>query len=302
MKLLRIATRESPLALWQANFVRDQLQAHHPGLEVELITMKTQGDRWLQSPLSEVGGKGLFIKELEQAMLEGRADLAVHSMKDVPAVLPEGFVLGAVGHRADVRDVLVGTRNGIQGLPKGAVIGSSSLRRQSQLLAIRDDLEVRPIRGNVGTRLGKLESGEFDAIVLAAAGIDRLALDLPEVSHLSIEDSLPAAGQAALGIECLEQAEDVQALIKPFNEAEVALTVGAERAVSEGLGADCSMPLAAHAVVRNGRLLLRARLADADGSRLLEASSTADTAQAASAEVVGQLRDQGAEEILAALR
>jgi hydroxymethylbilane synthase len=302
VKRLRIATRESPLALWQAEFISAQLRALEPGLDVELVKMRTQGDRWLSSPLSEVGGKGLFIKELEQAMLDGRADAAVHSMKDVPAVLPDGFVLGAVGFRDDVRDVLVGTGDGLEGLRDGAVVGSSSLRRQSQLLSIRPDLDVRPIRGNVGTRLGKLEAGEFDAIVLAAAGLRRLGIVPRAATPLAIEQSLPAAGQAALGVECLADSGGALALIERLNDAKVSEAVRAERLVSEGLGADCSMPLAAHAQHTPSGLWLRARLASADGSRMLVAEQTAADAGAASSHVVRQLIDQGARDILAALQ
>ncbi len=302
MKLVRIATRESPLALWQAEFISAQLRALEPGIDVELVKMRTQGDRWLSSPLSEVGGKGLFIKELEQAMLDGRADAAVHSMKDVPAVLPDGFVLGAVGFRDDVRDVLVGTSDGLDGLRQGAVVGSSSLRRQSQLLSIRPDLDVRPIRGNVGTRLGKLEAGEFDAIVLAAAGLRRLGIVPDAFTALPVEQSLPAAGQAALGVECLAGASGALALIERLNDRLVSEAVRAERLVSEGLGADCSMPLAAHAEHTASGLRLRARLASPDGSRVLAAEHTAADAQAVSGQVVQRLIDQGARDILAALQ
>jgi hydroxymethylbilane synthase len=187
MKSLRIATRESPLALWQAEFIRDELLRHHPSLSVELIGMTTRGDQWLASPLSEVGGKGLFIKELEQAMLLDRADIAVHSMKDLPAVLPQEFILPVIAFRADQRDVLVGPLGGLDDLPEGAHVGSSSLRRQAQLLSYRPDLRMSSIRGNVGTRLSKLDSGEYDAIVLAAAGLQRLGLNRADVSPIPVE-------------------------------------------------------------------------------------------------------------------
>ena len=298
-KTLRIATRKSPLALWQAEFIRERLMEQHAGLQVELVTMTTQGDRWLSSPLSEVGGKGLFIKELEQAMLDGRADAAVHSMKDVPAVLPEGFVLGAVGFRDDVRDVLVGCDGGLAGLPQGAVVGSSSLRRQTQLKALRPDLELRPVRGNVGTRLEKLRSGDYDAIVLAAAGLIRLGLQIDDMVALSIDQSLPAAGQAALGVECLAGADEVRQLIGALNDDAVSATVTAERSVSAGLGADCSMPLAAHAVLQDNVLALRARLGNADGSRLIEARAQGSSPGEVSAEVIDDLLRKGAREILA---
>ena len=203
MKSLRIATRESPLALWQAEFIRDELLRHHQSLSVELIGMTTKGDQWLASPLSEVGGKGLFIKELEQAMLSDRADIAVHSMKDLPAVLPPEFILPVIAFRADQRDVLVSPLGGLDDLPEGAHVGSSSLRRQAQLLSYRPDLRMSSIRGNVGTRLGKLDSGEYDAIVLAAAGLQRLGLNRADVSPIPVEICLPAPGQGALGVECV---------------------------------------------------------------------------------------------------
>ncbi|MGD8418754.1 MAG: hydroxymethylbilane synthase, partial [Pseudomonadales bacterium] len=209
-----IATRESKLALWQAEFVQRELSKASPGTSVELLGMTTRGDQWLSSPLSEVGGKGLFIKELEEAMLDGRADVAVHSMKDVPAHLPDGFVLPLIGYRADVRDALV-TRSegGLDDLPEGAVVGSSSLRRQAMLLARRPDLRVRPVRGNVGTRLGKMDAGEYDALVLAAAGLDRLGLAGRISERLPVDVSLPAAGQGALGVECSAAATELSALL-----------------------------------------------------------------------------------------
>ena len=299
---LIIATRESPLALWQANFVKAELEARHDGLLVELLGMRTQGDRWLQSPLSEVGGKGLFIKELEQALLDGRAHLAVHSMKDVPAALEAPFALPVIGFRDDVRDALV-TRDGrgLADLPAGSRIGSASLRRQSQLRARRPDLQVAPIRGNVGTRLGKLEAGEFDALVLASAGLKRLELAHRVAEYLETEDSLPAAGQGALGIECLADADDVRTLIDPLNDPEVSVCVSAEREVSAGLGADCSAPLGAHAVLDGGTLQLRALLASPDGSRLLRAAATGGDPRAVGGEVVASLREQGAVALLQSL-
>lgn len=299
---LVIATRESPLALWQANFVKAELEARHQGLTVELLGMRTQGDRWLQSPLSEVGGKGLFIKELEQALLDGRAHLAVHSMKDVPAALEPPFALPVIGFRDDVRDALV-TRDGrgMADLPEGSRVGSASLRRQSQLRARRPDLQVAPIRGNVGTRLGKLEAGEFDALVLASAGLKRLELSHRVAEYLEVEDSLPAAGQGALGIECLAHADDVMTLIAPLNDTEVGACVSAERAVSAGLGADCSAPLGAHAVLEAGVLHLRALLASPDGTKLLRAAAAGGDPSSVGANVVAALREQGAEALLDSL-
>jgi len=298
-----IATRESPLALWQANFVKARLEQTHPGLRVELLGMRTQGDRWLSTPLSEVGGKGLFIKELEQALLDGRADLAVHSMKDVPAELEPDFVLAAIGFRDDVRDALVSpTGRRLAELPRGARIGSASLRRQAQLLARRSDLDVRPVRGNVGTRLGKLDAGEYDALMLAAAGLRRLGLEGRVTEYLSIEQSMPAAGQGALGIECLAQAADVRALVASLDDAEVGACVLAERGVSAGLGADCSAPLGAFAErAADGSLHLRALLAAPDGSKVLRAAASGQDPHELAREVVAQLSAAGASRILAAL-
>ena len=302
MKTITIATRQSALALWQANFIKQQLEHHHPGLEVSLLGMTTRGDQWLNAPLREIGGKGLFIKELEAALLSGEAQLAVHSMKDLPAMLPEGFVLGAVGYRADVRDVLVGTDDGVMGLAFGARIGTSSLRRQAQLQARRPDLRISSIRGNVGTRLDKLANGDFDAIMLAAAGLDRLGIQPAARTTLSLEDSLPAAGQGALGVECLADADEVRRLLEPLNDVVVARCVAAERLVSAGLGADCSMPVAAHAEAVGAELRLRALLASADGRRIIRADVISSDLVQAAGTVVQQLRDQGADEILRGLR
>jgi hydroxymethylbilane synthase len=302
MKELVIATRESPLALWQAEHIRLALQAAHPGLEVTLLGMRTQGDRWLQSPLSEAGGKGLFIKELEQAMLDGRADLAVHSMKDVPAHLSNEFALPVIGFRDDVRDVLV-TQGDVSfaGLPVGARVGSASLRRQAQLLARRPDLEVVPVRGNVGTRLGKLDAGDYDALVLASAGLERLGLSDRITEYLSVVDSVPCAGQGALGIECLAGARQLRELIAVLNDPQVSACVLAERAVSAGLGADCSAPLGAYAELCGDRISLVAVLASVDGRRLLRAEASGSDPGKVGAEVVESLESQGARAILDSL-
>lgn len=296
---LVIATRESPLALWQANFIKAQLETHHDGLRVELLGMRTQGDRWLQSPLSEVGGKGLFIKELEQALVDGRADIAVHSMKDVPAKLETPFALPVIGFRDDVRDALVtADGRGLADVANGARIGSASLRRQSQLRARRPDLRVESIRGNVGTRLGKLESGEYDALLLASAGLKRLNMVERIAEYLDVEDSLPAAGQGALGIECLAESENVQALLAPLNDARVSACVSAERHVSAGLRADCSAPLGAYAELRGETLHLRAVLATPDGSRMMRGDATGPDSREVAGEVVAALIAQGAAELL----
>jgi hydroxymethylbilane synthase len=300
---IRIATRNSALALWQANHVKHVLEQAWPKLAVELVGMTTQGDQWLSAPLSEVGGKGLFIKELEQALLDGRADIAVHSMKDVPAELPPGFVLPVIGFRDDVRDVLVGrTAPAIAALPAGAVIGSSSLRRAAQLRARRPDLVVQPIRGNVQTRLAKLDAGEFDALILAAAGLERLRLTHRITEHLSVDDSLPAAGQGALGIECAADNGPVRDVLAPLNDADVARCVEAERAVSRSLGGDCSLPIAGYAVLEGQRIRLRALLAAADGSRVLRCECVGDDPDALGADAAAALRVQGADEVLAGLR
>ena len=305
-KQLTIATRESALALWQAEFVAQRLREADPDLQVNILGMTTKGDQWLSSALSEVGGKGLFVKELEQAMLEGRADIAVHSCKDLPAELPEGFRLAATGYRADVRDALVSPRFGtLANLPEGAVVGTSSLRRGSQLLARRPDLVLKPVRGNVGTRLAKIDSGEYDALVLAAAGLDRLELTERVTEHFAPTDSLPAAGQGALSVECLAAAPDwlLQTLAQ-LNDKTVEACVRAERSVSLALGADCSMPLAAHACLAAGKIELEALVGSLDGRLLVRASETGsiDDPEAIGRAAAKTLRVRGAEPLMAAAR
>lgn len=298
---ITIATRQSKLALWQANFIKAELEAAHPGLSVELLGMTTDGDRWLSSPLSEVGGKGLFIKALEDALQDGRADLAVHSMKDVPAELPDSFALPVIGYREDVRDALVSaSAKSLDDLPAGALIGSSSLRRQSMLLQQRGDLRVAPVRGNVDTRLAKLDSGEYDAIILAAAGLNRLGLSARITELLPVERLLPAAGQGALGIECRADDAEVVALLQPLNDAIANTCVSAERLVSAGLGADCSAPLGCHAVLVDGELQLEAWLLREDGSAQISAQAGGKSAELVSAEVVASLLGAGAADWLAA--
>lgn len=297
---IRIATRQSKLALWQANFIRDRLLEAHDDLEVELVGMTTQGDRWLSSPLSEVGGKGLFVKELEAAMLEDKADIAVHSMKDVPAVLPEGFDLPVIAFRDAVEDVLISPVGSLQELPRGARVGSSSLRRQAQLLAVRPDLDVQPIRGNVDTRLQKLHDGNYDAIVLARAGLNRLELSVDGVHVLPINISLPAPGQAALGVECHVDSPVRQYLLALADE-DVARCVRSERAVSAGFGADCSLPIAAYATLDQDEIVLDALIADASGERILKASSRGLNPEDVGNEVVEQLYQAGAQSVLDSL-
>lgn len=299
-RLLRIATRKSELALWQANFIRDRLCEAHPGLQVELVGITTRGDKWLKGPLSDLGGKGLFVKELETAMLAGTADIAVHSVKDLPATIPSGFALPVIGFREQVNDVLVGVRQ-LSELPQGARIGSSSLRRKAQLLALRPDLDVQPIRGNVGTRLSKLEDGSFDAIVLAAAGLRRLGIHPDDSTVISTVECLPAPGQGALGIEARDD-DVVQDLLQPLVDVDVARCIRAERGISAGLGADCSLPIAALAVVEGQEICLNALVATADGSRLLRTVARGLDPDALAEAAVDDLVAQGAEDILNELR
>src|SRR5690348_11598697 len=269
MKRLIIATRQSRLALWQAEHVAAHLRAVHPGLVVELLPMTTRGDEVLDRRLDQVGGKGLFVKELEVAMSEGRADLAVHSMKDVPGELPGGFVLAAITAREDPRDALVAPRYASLGeMPAGAVLGTSSLRRAAQLMERHPRLAVRVLRGNVDTRLAKLDRGDYDAIVLAAAGLIRLGLEGRIRARLSAEESLPAPGQRALGIECLDERDDVRALLAPLADESTARSVRAERAVSKALGGSCAVPLAAYAESLQGKVSIKALVASTDGRRV----------------------------------
>jgi hydroxymethylbilane synthase len=272
---LRIATRESPLALWQANHVKTELERAHPGLAVTLVPMTTRGDQILDSPLSRIGGKGLFIKELEVALLEDRADIAVHSMKDVPMEFPEGLGLAAICEREDCRDAFVSNRfASLDALPQGAVVGSSSLRRQCQLRAYRPDLVIRDLRGNVGTRLGKLDQGDYDAIILAGAGLIRLGLVERIRALLPPELSLPAGGQGAVGIECRLDDADTRALLAPLHHESTALCVRAERAMNARLQGGCQVPIAALARLTGDRLHLRGLVGSVDGSRILRAEIT----------------------------
>jgi len=298
-----IATRESKLALWQAEFIRDELERRHAGLTVGLLGMSTAGDRWLQSPLSEVGGKALFIKELEQALLAGAADIAVHSMKDVPAVMPDGFALPVIAFRDDIRDAFV-SRSGqtLDELPPGSVVGTASLRRRAQLLALRPDLVTRPVRGNVGTRLAKMDGGDYDALLLASAGLDRLGLAERIVERLPVERCLPAAGQGALGIECRADDDELMELLATLRDPECEAIVGAERAVSACLGADCSAPLGAHAVRVDGRIEIEALLASLDGRQVIRAHASGDDPQRLGREAAEQLLVQGGEALLQAAR
>lgn len=303
-KRLVIATRESELALWQAKHIQARLSEHYPGLEVALLGLTTQGDQILDAPLSRIGGKGLFVKELEQAMQAGRAELAVHSMKDVPMDLPEGFVLAAITARADPRDAFVSTRyRDLSALPAGARVGTSSLRRQAQIRAVRPDLKVEPLRGNVNTRLRKLDEGLYDAIILAAAGLKRLGLEHRITALLSLEESLPAVGQGALGLETLAKREDVAALLACLNDAETAACVRAERAMSRALQGGCQAPIGGYARIEAGRLKLTAFASDLEGVRFYraEAWGEVDNPEALGQHVAEMLLAQGADRVLAEL-
>ena len=301
---LVIATRASRLALWQARHVQGCLQALYPRCQVDLLKMTTRGDQILDRSLSKVGGKGLFVKELELALLDGRADLAVHSLKDVPMQLGEAFALAAILERADPSDALVSnTVERLQDLPAGAVVGTSSLRREAQVRAHFPGLVVKPLRGNLDTRLAKLDRGDYAAIVLAAAGLQRLGLAERIRAIIPTELSLPAAGQGALGVEVLAGRDDMHAWLAPLANAESTACTMAERTVSRRLGGSCQVPLAAYAVLRDGSLFLRAMVAEVDGSRLIEAqgSGPADAAEVLGDAVAQDLLDQGAQAILAHL-
>ncbi len=299
-----IATRESRLALWQAGHVRSLLQQLHPACRVDLLGMTTRGDQILDRPLSKVGGKGLFVKELEAALLDGVADLAVHSMKDVPMQMEPEFSLVAIGPREVPLDALVsGKYARLEDMPPGAVVGTSSLRREAQLRARYPRLVVSPLRGNLDTRLRKLDEGQFDAIILAAAGLKRLGLGERIRAELSAADSLPAAGQGALGIEALASRPEVAVWVAPLNDADSAACVRAERAVSRALAGSCDVPLGAYAEIRAGSVFLRGFVASPDGTRMAQAELSGSSAdpEALGLQLAAELRRQGAAEILAAL-
>ncbi|AOB30791.1 porphobilinogen deaminase [Bordetella sp. H567] len=301
---LIIATRASRLALWQAEHVRGRLQALYPACSVELLTLTTRGDQILDRTLSKVGGKGLFVKELENALLDGRADLAVHSLKDVPIDLQAPFELCAMLERADPRDAFVSSRYAaLRELPDGAVVGTSSLRRESQIRAHYPKLVVRPLRGNLDTRLAKLDAGDYDAIVLAAAGLERLGLASRIRAVLDVDESLPAAGQGALGIEIRADRGDVRGWVAPLASARTTACVAAERAVSRELGGSCQVPLAAYATTDGDTVHLRALVASVDGARMLRAEASGPAAQAGDigVAVARELLDKGASAILADL-
>jgi hydroxymethylbilane synthase len=301
-KILRIATRKSALALWQANHVQALLLEAHPGIEIELVKIVTEGDRILDRPLAEIGGKGLFLKELERAMLDGDADLAVHSMKDVPASMADGLVLDAVLPRANPYDALV-SRSGkpLADLPAGSRIGTSSLRRKSQLLALRPDLDVVDLRGNVDTRLRKLDEGQYDAIILACAGLQRLGLGERITETLQPPDWLPASTQGIIGLQCRQDDVHTRALIEPLADADTMVIASAERAVARVLQATCQVPLAVHAVLQNGSVHLRSIVGSTDGKQSIQAAGEAPASDAVALgeRVAADLLKDGAGKIIA---
>jgi hydroxymethylbilane synthase len=303
--IIRIATRKSPLAMWQAEHVSALLTKLHPGLEIQIVGMTTKGDKILDAPLAKVGGKGLFVKELEQGMLEGVADIAVHSMKDVPVDFPEGLHLAVIMDREDPRDAFVSNRfEGLDDLPEGACVGTSSLRRQCQLADRRPDLRIEPLRGNVNTRLAKLDAGEYDAIILAAAGLMRLGFESRIRSRITPEDSLPAIGQGAIGIECRSADPRTNDLIAPLHHRDTADRVLAERAMNARLHGGCQVPIAGHALIEGDRLVLKGLVGTPDGSRILRAESEGprEDWEAIGTRVADALLAQGAGEILSALQ
>lgn len=304
MKKVTIATRHSPLAMWQAYYVKAELERHYPSIIVELLPMKTRGDKILDTPLAKIGGKGLFIKELEHAMLDGLADIAVHSMKDVPMEFPEGLGLHCICEREDPRDAFVSNHHhNIDSLPQGAVVGTSSLRRQCQLKAQRPDLIVKDLRGNVNTRLAKLDAGEFDAIILASAGLLRLDMAERIRDFIAPEQILPAGGQGAVGIECRNDDSDLLALLKPLHHSDTACRVRAERAMNRRLEGGCQVPIGCFAELQGEQLQIRGLVGSPDGSQIIEKqmSGPRDQAEQLGLALAEQLLDAGAAPILQAV-
>ncbi len=302
MKTLRIATRKSPLALWQAEFVKSEIEKHNKDVTVVLVPMTSRGDKILDVPLAKVGGKGLFVKELEEAMLAGEADIAVHSMKDVPMEFPEGLGLITICEREDPRDAWVSNKYPtFESLPKGAVVGTSSLRRQSQLLNLRPDIKITFLRGNVNTRLAKLDAGDYDAIVLASAGLKRLEMGERISSYFEPELLLPAGGQGAVGIECRVDDEETHALLAPLHHAVTAQRVLAERAMIRALDGGCQVPIGCYAMQKDGQLWLRGLVADPDGGTILrdEISGAPEDGESMGQILADRLLAAGAKEILA---
>jgi len=305
MKRIIIASRESALALWQARHIQSRLAALYPAAAVEILGLTTEGDRRLDVSLNKIGGKGLFVKELEDALASGRADIAVHSVKDVPMLLPPGFVLAAIGERADPRDAFVSGRYAeLAALPAGARVGTSSLRRQCQLRARHPRLVIEPLRGNVQTRLKKLDDGHYDAVILAAAGLKRLGLEDRITRLIPPSESLPAPGQGALGIECLAERADLIELLAPLGDLATTRCVEAERAFSRALSGSCNVPLGAYAESEGDRTRLRGFVGAPDGSRMVsgEQAGPAGDAEAIGAALAARLKAQGAAEILAKLQ
>lgn len=301
MKPLRIATRRSALALWQAEHVASRLRAAHPGLEVELLPLSTRGDEVLDTPLARIGGKGLFLKELEYALLDGRADLAVHSLKDVPAVVEDPFALAAILERADPADAFVSSRYAsLEVLPPGARVGTSSLRRQAQLRAVRPDLEILDLRGNVNTRLARLDAGDYDAIILACAGLRRLGLETRITATMAPPQWLPGVGQGAIALETRAGDEATAALLAPLHDAATAACARAERALNRALAGDCSVPIGAYAGLHGERLHLYGLVGDARTGTLLraDAAGAADQPEVLGDRVAALLRAQGADALL----
>ena len=323
LKTLNIATRKSPLAMWQAEHIKSRLESLYPELEVNLVTMVTQGDKILDTPLAKIGGKGLFVKELEQALYDGRADIAVHSLKDVPMQLPEGLILGTYCKRETPTDAFVSnTYDKLEDLPEGAIVGTASLRRQCQIKAFRPDLQIKSLRGNVQTRLSKLDAGEYDAIILATSGLKRVELSERIKQEIDIDISLPAVGQGALAIECRSDDEAVLELLKPLNDGQARIRLKAERALNRRLEGGCQVPIAAYAVIEKDSelsdqqtfqktLWLRGRVGSEDGTTLLKAEKRIElsgdqAAREAQAEQLGievadELLSLGADSILAAI-
>jgi len=301
---LRIATRKSPLALWQAEYVRDRLLAAHPGLRVELVKMSTQGDKILDSPLAKIGGKGLFVKELEDGLLSGRADIAVHSMKDVPVELPPGLHLPVICEREDPRDAFVSNLYPtLDALPPGARVGTSSLRRQCQITARRPDLQILTLRGNVNSRLAKLDAGDFDAVILAAAGLLRLGFAARITAYLDTTLSLPAIGQGAVGIECRADDPETNKLISVLDDPDTHTRVSAERAMNHRLEGGCQVPIGGHAVLDGDTLHLRGLVGAPDGSRVIrgEVSGPRVDAEKLGVALADELLGKGAASILQAV-
>ncbi len=303
-KIIKIATRKSPLALWQAEHVSARLRKAHPKLKVELVKMVTQGDKILDTPLAKVGGKGLFVKELEVGLLEGDADIAVHSIKDIPVKFPNGLYMPVILDREDPRDAFVSnTYQCFVDLPQGACVGTSSLRRQSQLLAKRPDLIIKDLRGNVGTRLQKLDDGHYDAIILASAGLTRLGLSQRITEYMATDLSLPAIGQGAIGIECRNNDAEIENLIAVLNHADSAVRVRAERAMNHRLEGGCQVPIGGHATLAGDTLTLRGLVARSDGSEIVSGSVSGhrNDAEKLGIELADDLLNRGAKAILAEL-